>query len=276
MADEISNNGTIDACPYLGLAGDSTRRCIYVTASHRCFRGPVPEPVDEEYQASFCLTTSHQDCLRFAEPDDPLATGEAGPGLPRGRSVLRWLVAAGSVSLMALSLLWGSSLLNRTEATNAEAVVATEPTPATSGSPRAGEALQPPIATAASERISLAAAPSPSPAPVSQPIGTGPAPATATQTRTTTASTPAQPTSVSAAPARSTATPVATVSSQPVAVSPTSFGVAPRSYVVQPGDTLFSISRSFGVKVDDIVEANGLKDRNSIRAGQRLVIPSPR
>jgi LysM repeat protein len=44
--------------------------------------------------------------------------------------------------------------------------------------------------------------------------------------------------------------------------------------VVQPGDTLFSISQRFGVSVDAIMQANGLTDRNTVRVGQVLMIPS--
>lgn len=43
-------------------------------------------------------------------------------------------------------------------------------------------------------------------------------------------------------------------------------------YIVQSGDSLWSISRNTGVSVQSIREANGLRS-NSIRAGQRLVIP---
>jgi LysM repeat protein len=44
--------------------------------------------------------------------------------------------------------------------------------------------------------------------------------------------------------------------------------------VVQSGDTLFSISQRFGVTVDAIMQANGLTDRDTVRIGQLLVIPS--
>ena len=47
---------------------------------------------------------------------------------------------------------------------------------------------------------------------------------------------------------------------------------APR-YTVQRGDTLYSISRAFGVPVSTIQQANGLADPNDVKAGQVLVIP---
>ena len=44
-------------------------------------------------------------------------------------------------------------------------------------------------------------------------------------------------------------------------------------YVVQRGDTLFSISRRYGVSVHDLAAANGLAWNSWIYTGQRLVIP---
>lgn len=45
------------------------------------------------------------------------------------------------------------------------------------------------------------------------------------------------------------------------------------SYVIQPGDTLSSISRRFGVSVPAIAAANNIVNPNLIYAGQTLVIP---
>ncbi|HEX7104310.1 MAG TPA: LysM domain-containing protein [Nitrolancea sp.] len=44
--------------------------------------------------------------------------------------------------------------------------------------------------------------------------------------------------------------------------------------VVQTGDTLSSISQRFGVSVEAIMRANGLADKNTVRAGQVLIIPN--
>ena len=47
------------------------------------------------------------------------------------------------------------------------------------------------------------------------------------------------------------------------------------TYVVQRGDTLSSIARRFGTTVQALLEANpSLTDRNTVYAGQRLVIPA--
>ena len=44
------------------------------------------------------------------------------------------------------------------------------------------------------------------------------------------------------------------------------------TYVVVKGDTLFKISRRYGVTVDDLVRWNGIKNRNLIYPGQELKI----
>ena len=44
----------------------------------------------------------------------------------------------------------------------------------------------------------------------------------------------------------------------------------PMYHVVQKGDTLWGISRKYGVSIDRLVERNGIKDRNRIYVGQRI------
>ena len=46
------------------------------------------------------------------------------------------------------------------------------------------------------------------------------------------------------------------------------------TYVVKSGDTLSSIAAKHGVKTRALLDANGLKDVNHVRIGQKLVIPS--
>jgi membrane-bound lytic murein transglycosylase D len=48
------------------------------------------------------------------------------------------------------------------------------------------------------------------------------------------------------------------------------------TYVVRRNDTLWDISRSFGISVDALVAANGLSRRDPIKPGQRLTVPSGR
>ena len=44
-------------------------------------------------------------------------------------------------------------------------------------------------------------------------------------------------------------------------------------YVIDKGDTLWAISRIYGVPVNAIQEANGIKDAGSISIGQKIKIP---
>ena len=48
----------------------------------------------------------------------------------------------------------------------------------------------------------------------------------------------------------------------------------PKYHVVQKGDTLWGISRKYGVSVDRLVERNGIEDRNRIYVGQKILVSS--
>jgi LysM repeat protein len=48
----------------------------------------------------------------------------------------------------------------------------------------------------------------------------------------------------------------------------------PAAYIVQPGDTLAAIARSFGLSWPEIAAANGITWPYSIRPGQVLILPS--
>ncbi|MBU7318673.1 3D domain-containing protein [Paenibacillus oleatilyticus] len=49
---------------------------------------------------------------------------------------------------------------------------------------------------------------------------------------------------------------------------------SPVSYKVRSGDTLYRISRSFGIPVETLLTVNGINDPGSLQAGQQLQIPS--
>ena len=49
---------------------------------------------------------------------------------------------------------------------------------------------------------------------------------------------------------------------------------AAKTYIVKSGDTILQIANDHGVSVDDLVNANHLTDKNVIRAGDELIIPS--
>jgi len=51
-------------------------------------------------------------------------------------------------------------------------------------------------------------------------------------------------------------------------------GIKGRKHIVAQGDTLWDISRTYGVSVEAIRQANGLRRRSLIKPGQRLIIPT--
>jgi membrane-bound lytic murein transglycosylase D len=50
--------------------------------------------------------------------------------------------------------------------------------------------------------------------------------------------------------------------------------VADRIHVVRPGETLSSIAPRYGIRMAELVAANGLRNPDSVRVGQRLVLPA--
>ncbi len=57
-------------------------------------------------------------------------------------------------------------------------------------------------------------------------------------------------------------------------VAPTPTPAPQVTYTVQAGDTLYSISKKYGVTIESIMAANGLTDRTYVFTGQVLIIPS--
>ena len=47
-------------------------------------------------------------------------------------------------------------------------------------------------------------------------------------------------------------------------------------HVVQPGENLYRIALHYGVSVEDIARANGIRDEGQLEAGTRLTIPRPK
>ncbi|MFN2273054.1 MAG: LysM peptidoglycan-binding domain-containing protein [Anaerolineae bacterium] len=62
------------------------------------------------------------------------------------------------------------------------------------------------------------------------------------------------------------------IAAMPTAAAPKHDGCSV-IYVVQPGDTMYSIARRYGVSMWAIAEANGIVNPNFIYVGQRLIIP---
>jgi len=76
--------------------------------------------------------------------------------------------------------------------------------------------------------------------------------------------------------AATTAPPNPTASSTSGPANPTASAAiqAGETYVVQPGDTLFALSRRTGVPVADIARASGIPADSQLRIGQQLRIPA--
>jgi LysM repeat protein len=60
----------------------------------------------------------------------------------------------------------------------------------------------------------------------------------------------------------------------PTFAVPTATSV-PVVHIVQPGEVLGVIAKFYGVTVDAIMTANGIKDSNLVQRGEKLVIPNP-
>jgi murein DD-endopeptidase MepM/ murein hydrolase activator NlpD len=70
--------------------------------------------------------------------------------------------------------------------------------------------------------------------------------------------------------------PPPTTGPTPVAYASPTASVAPgaTSHTVKPGDTLYSVSRQYGVSVGDVVALNSLASAGEIRVGQTLRLPA--
>ena len=101
-----------------------------------------------------------------------------------------------------------------------------------------------------------------------------------TPTRSPGGTVPPTPAPCPTAEASPTATPVETATStlapSPTPVPTTTATPAGRViHIVQPGETLSSIGRQYGVSYQAIMYVNGLEDPNLIEPGQELIIPRP-
>ncbi|MBA49886.1 MAG: peptidase M23 [Paracoccus sp.] len=85
----------------------------------------------------------------------------------------------------------------------------------------------------------------------------------------------ADATGAAAPAARSGGAPPADAASDSPASTASSVGGQPRQHVVAAGETAWSISRRYGVSVQDLARWNGLPSDMSVRLGQRLIVPIP-
>lgn len=117
----------------------------------------------------------------------------------------------------------------------------------------------------------------PPPTPTATPTGVSPTP---TATPSATATRTASPTFVVSSTASLTGTAAISGAVTPTVAltatpAPTGTRTTAIRYKVQPGDNLTLIAQRFGVTVEAIVAANGLRDPERLQAGQELIIPPP-
>ena len=266
-------------CPYLGMVGDRNGHHSFPSRLHLCHAGE-PAHIGLGFQAEYCLGGMYPSCARFQRAEDAagaLATGSgasslagtaAAAGLASSGATLDALLPpppppppAGSVAVDAS----GTALL---------AVPAASPVGATAsasfgrvrgdGEPVRSSRLVTALLGLAllSTLIAFAIAGGFLRLPGAGPVAVvTPAPIT---TATAAATSPAPTASVSA-----TASPAPTPSAPPTATP----AAGEINHVVQPGETLTSISLLYNVPIEAVVARNGITDPNSIQAGQTLIIP---
>ncbi len=76
-------------------------------------------------------------------------------------------------------------------------------------------------------------------------------------------------------PTANSTRPTATPLRQTPTATPTPTLAEQTIYVVQSGDSLWKIAESYGITVDDLIEANGISKDDVIHPGQELIIPVP-
>jgi LysM repeat protein len=148
---------------------------------------------------------------------------------------------------------------------------------------RKPEAAPAPVAPAA-KAAEPAKAPEPAPAPVAKPAepapakAAEPAPAKPAEPASAPAAKPAEAVPAPApktAPSLPAAETVETVVAEPPAAPPAATAPAGgTTHVVGRGDTLTRIAKKYGVSVQAIMAANGMKDADRLEAGKTLTIPA--
>lgn len=94
------------------------------------------------------------------------------------------------------------------------------------------------------------------------------------------ASVPGQPASASSAnaqadaPAQATAAPIRTARTAPNGRADGWTSTGGTQVTIAPGETIFNLSRRYGVPAREILKANGISDPDKIKTGQVLVIPT--
>jgi hypothetical protein len=82
------------ACPYLGLATDSSSHYAYSHAAHLCYAPPPGQAIDLEHQTAYCLAAGYAACPRYVAPSGPVAAPSAMPqAVARPWQAVVWALA---------------------------------------------------------------------------------------------------------------------------------------------------------------------------------------
>jgi LysM repeat protein len=291
------------SCPLLGLPDDPSTRFSYPSVAHRCRATDRPRPIELGHQAAFCLAATYPECPRYqaaaaprrSDGDKPkprqiastdgdsagveratVETGAVGPSVPpsdvdarptpSGAGRMPWsLDRPGDAG--ATVLVQPSAPPHRPDRTDPPGrtqwrrvvivVIAIVVLTMLAG---AAYLASPAIGDWMRQVGAGVSAPSPSPIPSSS--------ATPTPTPTPAPPTPSPNPTPTPGPT-STPGPSATTTAAPTPAR-TSF-----VHDVAKGETLIGIAARYGVPVEAIIRANGLKDPGLIYVGERLVIPPP-
>lgn len=257
----MEEDSNLRACPYIGLSSDASISRLVATSAHRCHRWATPQTVEKEHQVRFCLNEKHLNCPWFVQPGGSFSSRREHYN-PVSRKQ-RVAGVAGLLSVLILVFIAAKMFVwpaffgeNQEQAAGAvPAATATSAPAGTAANPTAGQAA--PIAEAPSAQV----APEVTTVPTAAQSTTVPVVAQLAATATPTAAR-AEPT---------TTAPGSTSTAQPTPQATPSTGE--RIYEVKQGDTLYGLAIIYGVTVEDIMKANGLTDRASLRVGQKLVIP---
>lgn len=231
-------------CPYLGMVGDQNGHHSFPSRLHLCHAGE-PAHIGLGFQADYCLGGAYPSCARYQRAEEAAAAERAATGLTTAT------LTDGSMSAAALAPVpAGSGRLGRVRG----------PDERGRGSSRLVSVL---LGLALiSTLVAFAVAAGFIKLPTGGPIAVGPTP---------TAAVTLSPTQLPTETLAPTASP--TPAPTPVPTPSASAATGEVLHVVQPGETLTSISLFYHVAIEAIVARNGITDPNSIVAGQTLVIP---
>ncbi len=97
--------GSLNICPYLGLAQDSGSHFSYPEEGHICYATGSGASIELEHQKAFCLSGNFATCARYVEPTTETQPGSA-EGEPEHSAFSRtWLYSIGGVIVGLLLVL---------------------------------------------------------------------------------------------------------------------------------------------------------------------------